>query len=167
MTRRIGCLAVSGLLWLAMAGTAAGQAAVEYGLGAARAATTTAPARGVGKSMSGLAGSLDKALKGEQPDAEAHSASTSPTGLAAKPAHSAAAPASAVKWEDPGGIAEGLSYAELVRRFGPPSMQITDDAGSKLSYTGKSGAYHVDMEDDKVTSVRKPPARPATDAQAK
>ncbi|HTX37984.1 MAG TPA: hypothetical protein VME43_23300 [Bryobacteraceae bacterium] len=164
---RIGWLAASAGLWLAMAGTAAGQAAVEYGLGAARAATTTAPARGVGKSMSGLAGSLDKALKGERPASEAHSATTSPAGLAAHSAPSGPASATAAKWEDPGGIAEGLSYPELVRRFGPPSMQITDDAGSKLTYTGKSGAYHVDVEDDKVTSVRKPPVHPPADAQAK
>jgi hypothetical protein len=63
MTRSIAFLSVSFSLWLAVAGVAYGQAAVEAGLGAARAATTTAPAKGLGKSMSGLAGSLDKALK--------------------------------------------------------------------------------------------------------
>jgi len=164
MLRRISGLAVAVGLWLAMAATAAGQAAVEYGLGAARAATTTAPARGVGKSMSGLAGSLDKALKGGQPDSDAHAAAgTSGTASAGTAGTHSAAPAApaAAKWEDPGGIEVGLGYAELVKRFGPPALEITDDAGRKMTYAGKAGSYHVEVEDDRVTSVRKPVSSPA------
>ena len=63
-----------------MPGTAAGQAIMESGLGAARAVTTAAPAKGIGKSLSGLAGSLDKALKGSQPGSieQPSAAATSP-----------------------------------------------------------------------------------------
>src|SRR5450759_2847796 len=71
MARLIGYLPVSFSLWLAMAGTALGQATVEYGLGAARAATTAAPGKGIGKAMSGLAGSLEKAVKAEQQGSDA------------------------------------------------------------------------------------------------
>ena len=55
MTRSIAYLSLA--LSLAL-GTAAAQAVVESGLGAARAVTSTAPANGLGKSMGGLAGSL-------------------------------------------------------------------------------------------------------------
>jgi hypothetical protein len=144
MTRSIGWL-----LGLAMAGTAAGQATVEAGLGAARAATSTAPAAGLGKSMSGLAGALDKALKPGQPAAETRpAAKTSP--------EPEAKPAAATKWEDPGGIETGLSYTELVRRFGPPALEISGEAGRSLTYMGKSGTFHVAVENDQVTGVRKP-----------
>jgi hypothetical protein len=113
MTRSITFLSVSFSLWLAMAGIAYGQAAVEAGLGAARAATSTAPAKGLGKSMSGLAGSLDKALKAGPPKAESTVATPSANTPSAAPA-----PAPVANWEDPAGIEPGLSYEDMVRRFG-------------------------------------------------
>ena len=158
MLRSTACIAVSFSLWLCMAGPAAGQATVEAGLGAARAVTTTAPARGIGKSMSGLAGSLDKALKGgqqssnEQPAAPAsakpatRTASTSPK----------APPVPVVNWEDPSGIEPGLAYDELVRRFGPSSLAITGGAERSLTYPGKDGVFQVKLKDDVVTSIEKP-----------
>src|SRR5450756_382526 len=84
MTRLHVYLRVS--CWLVMAGSAMGQATVEYGLNAGRAATTAVPGKSVGKAMSGLADSLDKAVKG-QPGSAAQ-----PTpGTAAKPAAKVAA----------------------------------------------------------------------------
>jgi len=156
MARRIGWCGLGGWLYLAMAGTAVGQATVEAGLGAARAATTTAPAAGLGTAMSGLAGTLNHALKGGQPGPDAGPAAKNPARPLSKTAGAEGASPAASKWEDPSGIETGLSYAELTRRFGPPSLEITVDTGRTLTYAGKSGAFHVAIEDEKVASVRKP-----------
>jgi hypothetical protein len=144
-----------------MAGPAAGQATVESGLGAARAVTTTAPARGIGKSMSGLAGSLDKALKGgqqgsnEQPAAaDSKKPATKAGSTSPKPS-----PSPAVNWEDPSGIEPGLAYDELVRRFGPSSMAITAGTERSLTYRGKDGVFQVKVQDGVVTSVEKPQSK--------
>lgn len=138
------------ILWLAMAGIAYGQATVEAGLGAARAATSTAPAKGLGKSMSGLAGSLDKALKTTPPKTPLTVIDTPPSSAVS------AVPAPAPSWEDPGGIETGLSYEELVRRFGPSSMSITSASEKSLTYPGKAGTFQVTVQDGKVTSIAKP-----------
>jgi hypothetical protein len=150
-------------LWLALAGTAAGQATVEAGLGAARAVTTTAPARGIGKSMSGLAGSLDKALKGGSSEQSAGVVATKPgTQSSTQPATKAqstpdkTSPTPAPNWEDPGGIETGLAYDDLVRRFGPSSMAITAGTERSLTYRGKDGIFQVKVQDGVVTSIEKP-----------
>lgn len=132
------------------AGAASAQTAVEAGLGASRAATSTAPAKGLGKAMSGLAGSLDKIMKAGKQETESSS-----TGAHAVPSRSAIPPP-ATNWEDPGGIEVGLSYADLVRRFGPGAMEITDGTGKSLTYPAKGGAFQVEVRDGKVASVAKP-----------
>ena len=142
-------------LCFAMAGIAYGQATVEAGLGAARAATSTAPAKGLGKSMSGLAGSLDKALKGT-PKAESIAASTPAANAPSAAPATASAPAPS--WEDPAGIELGLSYEDLVRRFGPSAMSITSGTEKSLSYPGKAGTFQVTVQDGKVASIAKPKA---------
>jgi hypothetical protein len=145
------------MLCLAVAGSAAPQAAVEGSLGASRAATTSAPAKGLGKSMSGLAGSLDKLVK-QAPASESTSTTTTIRVPAAslQPATAAAAGETKAKREDPGAIEAGLAYDDLVRRFGPPSMSMTDDSGKMLSYPGKDGTYTVNVVDGKVKSIEKP-----------
>jgi len=128
---------------------------------AARAATTAAPAKGVGKSLSGLAGGLEKALKAQSP-----SSVEQPSVAAASPAAQRSlaatntAPAPASNWEDPGAIDVGITYDELVRRFGPYSMAISDSTQKVLTYRGKTGTFQVGMQDGKVTAVEKPPAPP-------
>jgi hypothetical protein len=165
MARLIVYLSVSFSLWLAMAGTAAGQAAVEYGLGTGRAATTVAPEKGVGKAMSGLAGSLEKAIKAGQQGSDAQPTPATAAKPAAKRSSSTAKtpspsintpPPRAPNWEDPGGISTGLSYGELVRRFGPPALEITGVAGRSLTYSGKDGTFELEVQDGKVTSIEKP-----------
>ncbi len=164
MARLIVYLSVSFSLWLAMAGTAAGQAAVEYGLGTGRAATV-APEKGVGKAMSGLAGSLEKAIKAGQQSADAQPTPATAAKLAAKRSSSTAntpspsintPPPPAPNWEDPNGISTGLSYGELVRRFGPPALEITGGARRSLTYSGKDGPFELEVQDGKVTSIEKP-----------
>jgi hypothetical protein len=139
-------------LWLLVAGPAAAQTAVEAGLGAGRAATTTAPAAGIGKAMSGLAGSLDKAVKAGQ---GSQGGAVPVTTVRIYSSAKKTAPAAA-NWEDPSGIQTGLGYAELVRRFGPPAMEITGEAGKSLTYLGKAGTFQLEVRDDKVASIDKP-----------
>lgn len=146
-----------------MTGTASGQAVVESGLGAARATTTTAPAKGIGKAISGLADSLDKAVAAGQQVSEAHSRAETLPKSTAKVSSSAKRPLApanlssppAASWEDPSGIKPGLSYTELLRRFGPPTLEITGEAGKSLTYFGNSGAFQLDVRDEKVTSIEK------------
>ena len=146
---------ISLALWFAGAVASFGQTAVEAGLGASRAATSTAPAKGIGKSISGLAGSLDKALKPAQQASQETDAAA--TVAATKATVSASAPAApAKKYEDPGGIEAGTGYDELVRRFGPPAMAMTFDGEQSLSYPGKSGTYQITVRGGKVKSVEKP-----------
>jgi hypothetical protein len=165
MVRSIACLSVSFSLWLTMAGPAAGQAAVEYGLGAARAATTVAPAKGAGQVIGGLAGSLEKAVKAGQQRSDAQPAATTTAKPAVEKSSSAAktesplahiSPPPAPNWEDPSGIQTGLSYQELIRRFGPPALEITGERGRSLAYSGKNGVFQLQVQDDKVTSIEKP-----------
>ena len=56
--------------------------------------------------------------------------------------------------EDPRRIPHGISYDEMVRRFGPPSIAVTDGPGrSSLSYTGRASRVQVEMQDGRVISV--------------
>jgi len=135
------------------------QAMVENALGAGRAATTTAPASNIGKAVNGLAGALEGALKGVQgaaanPSGAAASETARPT-TAVGTGIPAAKPGS--NFEDPLQIAAGMTYEEVLRRFGPPRMQFTDGPGtSSLAYSSKDGGVQVAMRDGKVASVAKP-----------
>jgi hypothetical protein len=56
--------------------------------------------------------------------------------------------------EDPRRIPQGISYDEMVRRFGPPSIAVTDGPGrSSLSYTARSSRVQVELQDGHVISV--------------
>jgi hypothetical protein len=136
MTRSLACFSASLSVWLAMAGTAAG----------------------VGKSISGLSGALDKAFKAGQPVSDEQPAAATTAKPAAKtPSTSATAtPTAAPTWEDPGGVEPGLGYAELLRRFGPPAMAITGSAEGSLTYRGKDGMFQVKVRDGVVASIDKP-----------
>jgi hypothetical protein len=140
-------------LCLAISAAAFGQAAVEAGLGASRAATSTAPAKGLGKSMAGIAGTLDKALKPAQKEADELPAKSPVTTAKAAPAPTSAP---APKYEDAAAIEPGLAYADLVRRFGPPAMSTTYDGETTLSYSGKAGMYQLKVVEGKVKSLEKP-----------
>ncbi len=127
------------LMVTTFAGVAAGQAMVGYGLGAARAVTTAAPARSIGKSLDKAWESAGKTLKQAPSTARAE-------------ARTKAAPA--VNYEDPGKIEAGLTYADLIRRFGPPSMQITGEDGARtMTYLGKGAHAELVVKDGKVGSV--------------
>jgi len=133
------------------------QAMVENALGAGRAATTTAPAAGVGKSVNGLAGAVDSLLKAAPGAANSsapaiqniHATSTRGTVLPT--------PKAGAKYEDPVKIESGMAYDEVLRRFGPPSLQFTDGPESiSLNYRSKEGPVRVEMQSGKVSAVDKP-----------
>jgi hypothetical protein len=158
MTQPLACFSFSFSLCLAMAGPASGQTVVEAGLGAAGAAAAAGPAKGIGKSISGMFGTLDKALKQAQlvSDEQPLAATT------VKPAAKTASPAASASTEpppnreDPSGIEPGLGYEELVRRFGPSTMAITNSAGKSLTYRGKDGVFQVEVRDGAVATIVKP-----------
>lgn len=145
-------------------GFLAGQAAVEYGLGVGRAATSTAPAKGLGKSVGAVMGNLDKALKAGQETSNSGSpAATRFVGpvapAAARPKDAAAAPTAAPvvpapTYEDPRTIQVGLASDELIRRFGPPSLEVTGASSRRLlTYSGKEGVIELQLQDGKVILV--------------
>lgn len=162
--------------------TAVGQAVAEYGLGAGRAATTTAPAGKIATGISGAFESLSKAAGADSGTAAPGSASPTPaaprtaahkTGrrtptrqptIASKAATPEATPATppapappAPVYEDPRQIQPGIEYNELLHRFGPPSMSVTTESGtSTLWYSSDHGSYQVEVQDGKVIVPRRP-----------
>jgi hypothetical protein len=140
----------NGMLLVILAACASmlrGQAMVEAGLGAARAATSTAGAKEAGKSIAGAFANLDKALK---PAAQAQSDTT-----IVPAAGKVSAPEAPKKtYEDIAKAKTGLSYEELVDRFGPPAMEVTGQSGGKTMTYGKNGSTRIEIEDGKVASIK-------------
>jgi Flp pilus assembly pilin Flp len=153
------------LLAATLCPAAFGQAAAEYGIGAARAVTMTAPAANLGNGIKGVFDTLNKTI---EPDKGAASGSASSGMLSPKPQRSprskqaigpagrkpTATAAAGAAYEDPKQIHAGIAYDELVRRFGPPSMSIMGETGrSALSYSSRNNLVQVEVEDGKVISV--------------
>ena len=142
--------------FLLVTGTLYGQAAVEAGLGASRAVTSTAPAAGLGKSIGGAFGALDKTLKSgktaDQPATEVIvvRSSSSPAAAAKTPGRT---------YEDIRKAEPGLEYAVLMERFGPAALEVVGEGGiRKLTYPGKDGSTQVEVKDGKVLAVNVPKA---------
>jgi len=133
------------LLVLALAACASmlrGQTMVEAGLGAARAATTAAGANEAGKSIAGAFGNLDKTLKTTK--TESGSTTTTTTVLSPKASDS---------YEDISKAEKGITYDELVKRFGPPAKEATDDSGKRILTYGRYGLTKVEVADGKVAAI--------------
>ena len=150
-------LAMSLLLASTTYHTAAGQASVEYGLGASRAATTTAPSRGLGKQIGGLLDSLNQTVKSQSTgtsETKSPTESAKPGRAIKSESKTTSDPPPTVVYENPQQIPVGIGYDELVRRFGPPSMSISAGAGrTTLSYLGHGGAVEVELEGGRVVTV--------------
>jgi hypothetical protein len=57
-------------------------------------------------------------------------------------------------YEDPRQIPAGIDYNEMVRRFGPPSMKITDSPlRTTFSYARLGTQIQVELQNGKVISV--------------
>jgi hypothetical protein len=136
-----------------------GQAAAEAGLGAAASSLGTAGAGGIGKSTAGILNSLNKTLNpnGATTSSPTTTRTTTRTRAARK---SAAAPAPAAPppvYEDALQIDKDMEYADLLRRFGPPAMQISNGSeGRTLTYVSAGGTVQVEVQGGRVMSVVKP-----------
>lgn len=57
-------------------------------------------------------------------------------------------------YEDPRRIPRGIEYSEMVRRFGPPTMRVTDSpARTTYSYSKLKMQVQVEIQNGKVVSV--------------
>ena len=160
-----------GTLLILLPALACAQAGVEYAAGAAAASTASAGAKAVGKSIAGALEKLNKNLdegtsasKSETvtpaPAARAKASPRKSTGTAKQQTAAAAAPATPPpSYEDPAGIQEGMPYADVMRRFGPPAIAMTTAPGEQTLSYAKSGAMlNVKVVNGKVTAVQKPGA---------
>ena len=137
------------------------QAAAEAGLGAAASSLGSGAARGVGKSIGGILGGLDKTIKPEGAAASSTTVTPSKSGPPAKSRRTAAKPAPAPEpapsYEDAGLIEKGLAQDDLLRRFGPPAMQIASSSDAQtLTYVVAGGVVQVELQGGRVISVAKP-----------
>lgn len=56
--------------------------------------------------------------------------------------------------EDPRKILPGIEYGEMVRRFGPPNMRVTDSPiRTTFSYSRQKTQVQVEVQNGKVVSV--------------
>jgi hypothetical protein len=172
-----------GVICMALSACLAAQGIVEHSLGTAAAAATAGAAQRLGKTVGETISKIGDTLPTPPPrtvkplteivpgasrgSAAASSASatraTPPAAadgatLALVPSTPASASTStpAVSYEDPAGIQEGMDNAELLRRFGPPSMKYSSTAGEQtLCYTRPDHSLDVQLRDGKVASIRR------------
>ena len=143
-----------GLVIMASPALLPGQAMVEYGLATAGSGVMGAPGQRASRSIGGVFSNLTKTLDAAKEAQDIKpAAAVPPSGQA-----NATAPAKpvlpAATYEDPAGIQKGMDRAELLRRFGEPSMQITTGGGEEsLTYAVKDRRVEVELREGKVASV--------------
>jgi hypothetical protein len=132
----------------------AGQAVVEYSLGAGRAGAAAASKKNAGKAIGSVFENLAKTLeKGKKPEAARSSRSkvSQPTGKTSEDAIGSS-------FEDPGKIQPGIEYEELLRRFGRPQLETVDSQDARtMWYSGQTGESAVKVAGGKVTAVSHTP----------
>ncbi len=155
---------ISFVLLAACGGAARAQAVTEYDSAISRSATTGNKANHISNEIGGVWRSLDKKLK---PSSEEHVGSQeTSSGRTTQRAHSRSisrgalrTSATAATHEDLSRIQPGISYRELVRRFGRPDFEVTAGPGpTTLSYLRKDGSVDLELQDGKVIKVA--PAKP-------
>ena len=154
---------VSFVALAAFGGVARAQAVTEYDSEISRSVTTGRKANHISSEIRGVWHSLDKTLKASQEDVGAQEPPPAVTPQRARGRSTvlvASRPsATATTHEDPSGIQPGISYAELVRRFGRPDFEVTASPGTTtLTYFRKDGSVDLELQDGKVTKVV--PAKP-------
>ena len=133
---------------------ASAQAMVENALGAGRAATSAAPMKGIGGALNNLEKTLNKNLNGPAVSAPPRTSTTPVNSLeGAKLATLTVAPP-AVHYDDPNLIKTGVAYGDLVRQFGPATLEITTGPITKtLSYVSRGAVFQVDLIEGKVSQI--------------
>ncbi len=151
---------ISFALLSAFGGAARAQAVTEYDSEISRSATTGKKANHISNEIGGVWRSLDKTLKASS-DEHVGSQEMS-SGRTTQRAHprsisrgTSGAPATAATHEDPSRIQPGISYEELLRRFGRPDFEVTTGPGTTtLSYLRKDGGtIDLELQDGKVIKV--------------
>ena len=147
-----------------MAGTASAQAVLEYGLGASRAVTTSAPAAGLGKSVSGSPAAWTRHSKLPASRIRSRNLLLPLQPRPHRPSRcrnsSEAPPAPTPNWEDPSGIEPGLDYEELGSLLRPFRLWRSPTERSwSLTYRGKDGMFQVEVLYGAVKSIAKPQPR--------
>src|SRR5580658_511443 len=145
MSIRTAAVVASSLLLLAVFPKPGAAQAMVEAAGASSAASGSAGAlKSLGDTINGTLGNLNDTLK------------TSTTTVvvvdtpASKPSKTAFVPkgpaAPKPTYEDPQQIQTGLAYDEMMRRFGPPSMKLTDGSTMSITYMTKAGSVQVECE---------------------
>ena len=169
----------AGILLIALPAMLPAQATVEHAMGAGLTATSAAPAQKSGHASSAVLSGLGRTLEPVPRFRSAKSTTIKPisarlasarSGTAApartarsatvRPAAGSGAPAGELKagviFEDPSHIEKGMEYAEIVRRFGPPSLTLTTGPGEEtLSYVQRNASVAVTLHDGRAASVLK------------
>ncbi len=127
---------------------------MEYGVAAGASANAAAQQQKTGKAIGGVWNKLNQTLQGSAETPKTQTVRRA----AARSKKPAAPPAPPVVYESPAGIQTGMAYADLIRRFGPPSFEVTTGPPhtKALSYAGKEGNIDIDMQDDAVIKVVPP-----------
>jgi hypothetical protein len=174
------------MVLIALPAGLAAQAIVEYSLGAAAVAGTAAAAQRLGRSAGDKLNRFGKSMPTPGPRTlrplsesapgtnPAAASASAPASRAAQPAAEQPAtaqsstlllatapappPAAAISYEDPAGIKEGMAYAEVVRRFGPPAMKLSSGTAGEetLCYSRSGRDLDVQLHDGKVASIHAP-----------
>jgi hypothetical protein len=140
-----------------------GQTIVEHSAATAGASTAAAGgAKGAGKSIGGVFGSLSNTLdKAGTAKRAGSTASTSTVITLSSPSKPTAKPVPASKPIDPSQVTEGLDRDELIKRFGEPVLQLSESSNSQLTErlwynTTASDQVEIKLIGGKVASVRPP-----------
>ncbi len=155
------CSGIVVITALVLPAAARGQSAVEYGASAARSSATATPARSAGKSARSIFGSAQKRLQ-QAAKAGGAQAPAKPVMIDVPRATGTktAARAPTVKFgtacvDDPGKIAAGMPYDELISACGTPAVITADAAGgTKLLYTAGPKDLIVVVSGGQVESVK-------------
>jgi hypothetical protein len=149
---------ISIVLLAACGGPARAQAVTEYDSEISKSVTTGRKANRISNEIGGVWRSLDKTLKtSQEPSSSQETPPVRTTqrsrGRSISRRASRTLPAAAPH-EDPSGIQPGISFAELVRRFGRPDFEVTDSTGATtLSYLRKDGTIDLELQDGNVIKV--------------
>ena len=141
-----------------------GQAMVEAAGASSAASGSAGPLKGLGDAIKGVLGGVDNSLKSTTSTTVVHSSgpvTTVKTRTRSKARLKTALAEPAVAkpvYEDPQKIQAGITYEDLMHRFGPPAMRWTEESGAtKLTYLTKAGPIELQFAaDGKVSSVGKP-----------
>ncbi|MGD0000857.1 MAG: hypothetical protein ABSE21_12230 [Bryobacteraceae bacterium] len=172
-----------GLVSMALSACLAAQGIVEHSLGVATGAAAAGAAQRLGKTVGEKIEKISETLPTPPPRtlkpltaivpgaSRASTAASSASATRATPPAAAggatpalvpSTPASAspsapaISYEDPAGIQEGMDYAQLLQRFGPPSMKYSSTAGEQtLCYTRPDHSLDVQLRDGKVAAIRR------------